>query len=200
VTEADVRPWDVLLIGGASGVGKSTVGARLAHELGIAITGVDDLHTAVRMMTTPEQLPELHYWHTNPAAASMTPTEMVNLHISVSRLLLPAVRAVVAQHVDDASPAIVEGDYLVPEVLDPHPAWKPEVLERVRGVFLHEADVGQVVRNLRRREPAEGDQTGRATVTQVFGRWLRQECRLRSAHSIDVRPLDTAPERILAAL
>ncbi len=194
------RSWDVLLIGGASGVGKSTVGRRLARELGFGVAEVDDLHTAVRSMTTPEQLPVLHHWHTSPAAASMSPQEMVDLHIAVSRLLLPAVRAVVEQHVEDGSPVVLEGDYLVPEVMDPHPAWKAGTLPRVRAVFLDEPDTDQVARNLYRREPDEGDQTGRARVTQVFGRWLRAECVGRPAVSIEVRPLATVAARILSAL
>jgi len=194
------RAWDVLLIGGASGVGKSTAGRRLAHDLGIAVAEVDDLHTAVRTLTTAEQMPVLHYWHTSPAAASMSPQEMVDLHIAVSRLLLPAVRAVIEQHVEDGNPVILEGDYLVPEVVDPHPAWNAGTLPRLRAVFLDEPDTDQVARNLNQREPDEGDQTGRARVTQMFGRWLRAECVGRPAVSIEVRPFATVAARILSAL
>jgi 2-phosphoglycerate kinase len=194
------RPWDVLLIGGASGVGKTTVAGRLARDLGVGVAEVDDLHTAVTTMTTPEQQPLLHHWQTSPAAASMSAEEIVDLHVSVSRLLVPVVRTVCEQHAEDGSPVILEGDYLVPEIMDPRQGWKAGTLERVRAVFLYEPDVDQVVSNLYRREPHAGDQSGRARVTQMFGHWLREECRHRPAASIEVRPLATAPERILAAL
>jgi 2-phosphoglycerate kinase len=116
------RPWDVLLIGGASGVGKTTVAGRLARDLGVGVAEVDDLHTAVTTMTTPEQQPLLHHWQTSPAAASMSAEEIVDLHVSVSRLLVPVVRTVCEQHAEDGSPVILEGDYLVPEIMDPRRA------------------------------------------------------------------------------
>ena len=37
-----VRRWEVLLLGGASGVGKTQVGYRLAHHFAVGITEVDD--------------------------------------------------------------------------------------------------------------------------------------------------------------
>lgn len=194
------RSCDVLLVGGASGVGKTTVAGRLARDLGVAVAEVDDLHTAVTTMTTPEQQPVLHHWRTSPSAASMSPEEIVDLHIRVCRLLVPVVRAVCEQHVEAGSPVVLEGDYLVPEIVDPHPAWTAGVRERVRAVFLYETDVDQIVRNLLRREPGEGDQSGRARVTQMFGRWLSAECQDRPAASIEVRPLATAADRILAWL
>jgi 2-phosphoglycerate kinase len=199
-TTPSERSWDVLLLGGASGVGKSTVGYRLAHQLGMGIAEVDDLHRAVRAMTTPEQQPILHYWHTRPDAMSMPAQQIVELHISVCRLLLPALRAVITQHVEDGRPIVLEGDYLVPEVLDPHEEWAPGHLERVRAVFLDEPDTSQIVRNLYQREQDKGDQSGRARVTQMFAAWLRAECQHRSVPSLPVRPFDTAPDRVLEAL
>ena len=35
-------PWQVLLFGGASGVGKTSVSYRLAQHFGVGITEVDD--------------------------------------------------------------------------------------------------------------------------------------------------------------
>jgi len=36
------RSWDVLLIAGASGVGKTSVSYRIAHHFGVGITEIDD--------------------------------------------------------------------------------------------------------------------------------------------------------------
>jgi 2-phosphoglycerate kinase len=151
-------------------------------------------------MTTPDQQPVLHKWHTSPDAMAMSPTEMIELHIAVCRTLIPAVRTVIAQHVEDGRPIILEGDYLVPEMLDVHHGWDAETLDRVRAVFLYEPDASQVARNLLNREPEEGDQSGRAGVTQLFGTWLRDQCRGRAAVSLGVRPFATAPERVMAAI
>ena len=44
-------PWDVLLIGGAAGTGKTSVSYRLARHFDVGITEVDDIHTA---LSTPD--------------------------------------------------------------------------------------------------------------------------------------------------
>ena len=74
------RRWDVLLIGGGSGTGKTSIGYRLAHHYGVGITEfVDDVVEAVKAMTTPDQQPTLHYWDTHPEPMSWTPQRIVDL-------------------------------------------------------------------------------------------------------------------------
>ncbi len=51
---------EVILIGGAPGVGKTTLGRSLAIKLGITSLTIDDLMTATRAVTTPESHPGLH--------------------------------------------------------------------------------------------------------------------------------------------
>jgi 2-phosphoglycerate kinase len=50
----------VLLLGGASGVGKSMMSYRLARRLGVNLTEIDDIQIALEAATRPEQLPLLH--------------------------------------------------------------------------------------------------------------------------------------------
>lgn len=59
------RPWDVLLVGGVSGVGKSRFVEPLARRLGVGITDVDDIQTVLKTVTAPEQQPLLHFWRTD---------------------------------------------------------------------------------------------------------------------------------------
>src|SRR5258707_14119931 len=60
------RSWQVLLIGGASGVGKTSISYRIANHLGVGITEVDDFQVILERGTTPKQKPTFHYWRTNP--------------------------------------------------------------------------------------------------------------------------------------
>jgi len=48
------RSWQVLLIGGASGSGKTRVSYRLANHFNVGITEVDDFQVILERMTTPE--------------------------------------------------------------------------------------------------------------------------------------------------
>ena len=47
------RTWDVLLIGGTSGSGKTSISYRIAQHFGVSITEVDDFHEMLLHMTTP---------------------------------------------------------------------------------------------------------------------------------------------------
>lgn len=59
-TDALASRFDVILIGGAPGSGKSTLGRALAAALGHGSTSGDDLAIAMRSVTGPEDHPELH--------------------------------------------------------------------------------------------------------------------------------------------
>lgn len=190
------RDWDVLLIGGASGTGKTSVSYALAHRFGVGITEVDDLYIAVEQLTTPAQQPLLHYWQTNPHAVHMTAQEIMDLHIAVCRLLAPAILAVIANHLETDTPIVLEGDYLLPELFV-----APEApfmrTGQVKGVFLFEADEAQIQRNYAAREPDAGDQAGRARVSWLFGRWLQDACLHAGLSALPARPWHTLEDRIM---
>ncbi|MFC7644403.1 hypothetical protein ACFQX6_29650 [Streptosporangium lutulentum] len=86
----------------------------LARHYGIPIVEVDDLVEALQAMTTPEQQPLLHYWRTHPEAARLAPADIVDLQVAVAEALVPAVEAVVGNHLETDTPVIIEGDYLLP--------------------------------------------------------------------------------------
>jgi 2-phosphoglycerate kinase len=179
------RPWDVLLVGGASGTGKTTACRQLARVLDLAVTRVDDLHLTIEA--------------THPGARELSPEQIVQLHVSVGRVMAPAVHAVMADHVECADPLLLEGDYLLPELLRPEGA-VPDHLQRVRGVFLHEPEQRQIEDNLYAREPAAGRQTVRAQVSMLLSRWLRAECERLGVPVVSARPFTSLPDRILAVL
>jgi 2-phosphoglycerate kinase len=193
------RSWDVLLIGGASGTGKTSVSYRLAQHFGIGITEVDDFTVLIKRMTTPEQQPIIHYWDTHSEAMGWTAEQIVDLTISAARVMAVGVEAVIANHLEGNVPIVLEGDSLLPST-----AGQSEFLGyvnngRVRGVWLYE-DEAQIVANYLLREPEAGEQTGRARVSEVFNQWLKQEAERAGVIALAARPWETLFERILAAL
>ena len=84
-----VRAWDVLLIAGPSGAGKTSVSYPLARRFGVALTEVDDLHITALNLTTPEQQPALHYWFTHPEANELPPGRIVELLVDGGGLQWP---------------------------------------------------------------------------------------------------------------
>ncbi|MBI1256060.1 MAG: hypothetical protein GC204_01190 [Chloroflexi bacterium] len=185
------RAWDVLLIGGASGVGKTSVSYRLARHFGCGITEVDDLIQCLKRMTTPEQQPVLHYWDTQPETREWTAEQIVDLTISVCEVVAPGIEAVIDNHLEERVPLVLEGDYLLPLL-----ARK----ERVRGVFLYEPDEAQIVANYLQREPEAGAQHGRAHVSWLLGQWFKAEAERAGAIALPARPWETGLERIIEAI
>src|SRR5205809_7940066 len=107
-------PWDVLLLGGPSGTGKTAVSYRLARHFGIGITEVDDFQVLLERMTTPEQQPVLHFWRTHPDPGTLTAEEIMWQGLEVAGAMTPALEAVIADHLDTKVPIVLEGDFIAP--------------------------------------------------------------------------------------
>jgi 2-phosphoglycerate kinase len=198
--ERPSRCWDVLLMGGPSGTGKSIVSGEVARYFEVNITEVDDISLAVRKMTTPEQQPILHYWDTRTEETEFSPQSILELTVSVGRVLLPALAAVALDHLDCRTATVMEGDYLLPELVPLLSEHDPDLSKRVRCVFLYEPDETQLVRNYSSREPTQEAQTYRAHVSWLYGQWLKAECERLGLPALSPRPWETLLPRILETL
>jgi 2-phosphoglycerate kinase len=194
------RNWDVLLIGGASGVGKTSISYRIAQHFGIGITEADDVHCALMAMTTPEEQPLLHLWDTNPEAHHWPAEKILDHFIQVCQQLMPAYEAVIANHLESSVPLVLEGDYLLP-ALAVQAKFKGFANNgRVRAIFLHEDNHEQIISNYQLREPGSGRQERRARVSWLFSQWLVQEVARVGGTVVHARPWATGFARVLDAL
>lgn len=187
-----VPDWRVLIVGGASGMGKTGVGRALARRYDVPIVEVDDIVEALLAVTRPEHLPEVHFWRTHPEAARQAPASVVERQIAIAEALAPAIEAVVANHVGTDTSVILEGDYVLPGPATPGGP--------VRAVFLHEDDEAQVTANYLRREPEAGPQRHRARVSVLYGRWLAAQARAAGASVVAPRPWDDLADRAAEAV
>jgi 2-phosphoglycerate kinase len=179
----------VVLLAGASGVGKTQVGHRLARRLGAALVEVDDLVVAVQAITTAGTHPVLHQWSVL-RDADMTVDEVVAAQVRLAEALQPAVDAVVAEHVAERTPVVLEGDYLLPGASRPG----------VRTVVLHEDDRDQLVANYAAREPHVPSQQHRADCSLAYGRWLARRAEAVAVPVVPARPWPSVLERVWAAV
>lgn len=194
------RTWEVLLIGGASGSGKTSISYRLAHYFGVGITEADDIHQAIMSMTTPEQQPILHYWNTHPEMRQWSAEQIVQHFLNVCAQMTPAYEAVIANHLETAIPLVLEGDYLLPALAAQSSFGGFANAGRVRGLFIHEEDEEQFVQNYLQREPASGRQEGRARVSWLHSQWLVQQANATGCIVVNARPWENSFERILESL
>lgn len=194
------RAWDILLIGGASGVGKSSVSYRAARHFGVGIVEVDDFQVVLELLTTPETQPAFHFWRTHPDPGSLTAEEIVQQAIAYGQAMMPALEAVIANHLETARPTVIEGDFILPALAALSQFGQYANNGRVRGVFIDEQDEAQIAANYLAREPENGPQEKRARVSWLYNRWLKQEAGRLGLLSLPARPWDTLFERLVEAL
>ncbi|MFJ2130267.1 hypothetical protein ACIO8F_33075 [Streptomyces sp. NPDC087228] len=192
--------WDILLLGGASGVGKSRVALQLAADAQGFVVEFDDVVSAVEAMTTAEHHPAVHHFDDIPDTAQLAVEQVLNLQIATARALEPAVLGVVRNRLTVDVPAVIEGDYLTPAAAVAAINEGSASGRRVRAVFLHEEDPERITANYASREPGSGVQRHRARVSVAYSRWLGDQARPHALPVVACRPWDTLAARIGRAL
>jgi 2-phosphoglycerate kinase len=190
----------VLLIGGASGSGKTSISYRLAHHFGIGITEADDIYCALTSMITAEQQPILHALNFDPRQNPLSAQELLERFLALCEHLAPAYEAVIANHLEGNVPLILEGDYFMPSLAAKADFGGFPNDGRVRGVFLHEEDEEQFVRNYLRREPESGRQEKRARISWLHSQWIAQQAGATGSIVLPARPWESGFERVLEKL
>ncbi|MBX3052388.1 MAG: hypothetical protein KF753_12970 [Caldilineaceae bacterium] len=207
-----IPAWQVLLIGGGSATGKSTVAQSLVKKIGISHLLVDDLRIAVQAVTTPAQMPALHYFLTVEDATALSAEAFTDGLIGVGQALIPALREVISHHV--AVPAvgrvIVEGDGILPEFVnnlalaDVNGRALMDVETKVRAVFIYEEEEEQLLGNFTAR--SRGSEHAPSTEQRryvhsiwQFGQRVKADAERFGQPVVCARPFDTLAQRILAA-
>jgi 2-phosphoglycerate kinase len=188
------RSWDVLLIGGASGVGKSSISYRLAHSYNVGITEVDDFQVILERMTTPEQYPVLHFWRTHSdETRQMDGDQQLAIMINYSQVMSVALEHVIANHLESQTPIVFEGDYIPPSLAVLPVYGKIPAQGRVRALIVVEEDEQQILRNYCEREG--GMQAERAHISWLHSKWLQEEATRLGVPTLAARPWETVFER-----
>jgi 2-phosphoglycerate kinase len=188
----------VLLLGGASGVGKSQISRQLARHFDAEIIPVDDIYLALERMTTPEQYPELHRWRLNPEQVlGFDDEEMLEHTLGCAAVVTEALEPVIAEHLESSDAAVFDGDFLLPS-LAARPSFGDVPADgRLRALFLLE-DEEQLGLNFHAREGQE--QARRARAAWRYNEHLRHECERLDIPAIPARPWDTVVERAIDAV
>jgi 2-phosphoglycerate kinase len=191
--------WRVLLLGGASGVGKTSVSYRLARHFGVGLVEVDDFQAVLERMTTPEEQPELHFWRTRRDEWLRLDEEGRLAHtLRYGAVMADALEPVVANHLEGETPIVLEGDFILPSLAVRGSYREAAADGRVRAVFLYEQDEAQIARNYAAREGRE--QAGRARASWRYSEWLRSEAARLRLPAVAARPWDTVLARCIAAI
>jgi 2-phosphoglycerate kinase len=110
----------VVLIGGATGSGKSRVATEVAHRLGITrVTSTDVIRQTMRAFFSEEFMPSIHYssFEAGDAFAGDWPDRVLGGFLDQTRNVLVGVRAAVARALHEGLSMVIEGVHLVPGML-----------------------------------------------------------------------------------
>ncbi|HKY53122.1 MAG TPA: hypothetical protein VJM08_02400 [Anaerolineales bacterium] len=114
----NVKNMNVFLIGGAPGVGKTTLGRALAAKLGSASVSIDDLMMVAQAVTTPETHPGLHIMNKMPHVEYFTNSSVDQLQADANmqhEAAWPFVKSLILKHATwDPSPIVIDGWHLRP--------------------------------------------------------------------------------------
>lgn len=193
------RPWQVLLLGGASGVGKTSVSYRLARHYDAGLTEIDDFQVILEHMTDPDQYPVFHYWRTHTEEAlCMDEEAQLAFFRRYASALEDALALVVANHIETRMPIVLEGDFVLPSLAVRDTYGEEPSGGQVRAVFLYEEDEAQIGRNYLRRDGCPQPQ--RARTSWRVNTWLQAEARRLGLPTVPARPWETVLERVVAAV
>ena len=200
------QPWIVLLLGGPSGIGKTTVEAAIGRQFGISWLQVDDLRLALQCSRAmlPERGSEaLSFFDDTPGVWSLPPQRLRDALIEVGRVLEPAVEIVVANHVDTEAPVVIEGDGLLPSFIARSEIAQRARDGRVRAVMLIEPGARRLLANMQTRGRGltgrtEADLRTEARAKWLHGQWLAAEARRHGLPVLEVRPWETLVDRTVA--
>jgi len=186
------RNWDILIIGGASGSGKTSISRPLSQLYGVDLVRVDDFQYLLEAIISPEMIPTLHYWKIEPNWRNESVEWVVERLKGVSQAWTPGLRAVIKNRLEESIPMILEGDFILPELSVPFDN------PRIKTIFVHEPSREQILQNYFSREGEH--QAHRADISHVFGNWLKENCKKHNIPVVESRPWDNLMERVASEI
>lgn len=185
--------WTVLLVGGSSGIGKTQLTKELAKIYDTKIIEADDISCAAKALTTAETHPALHYWISDIDWRTAGVHGNVEWLSRVSDELSLALKAIVDIHVEEASPVIIEGDFISPELAASFDT------SEVKSIYVYESDHAQIVDNYLQREGG-ALQEFRASISAKYGDKLKTTCQEYNLNIVESRPWDSLISRAIESI
>lgn len=185
----------VLMLGGATGTGKSSLATELAYRLGISrITSTDVVRQVMRAFFAPGLMPALHYSSFEAGAGLKMPMpdpeqddRALYGFIQQAEQVAVGAAAVVERAVLEGLSTVVEGVHLVPGLVEPPPGHDATIVNVMLAIEDEEAHQSHFVA----RDSASGGARALERYLQHFGEIRRiQDYLLGRAQRMNVPVVD----------
>jgi 2-phosphoglycerate kinase len=115
----------IILVGGATGTGKSTIATEVAYRLGITrVTSTDFVRQTMRALFSPELMPTIHQSSYDAGTPLHSAEEeevdpLIHGFLDQTRHVLVGVKAAIDRALEEGWSMVLEGVHLVPGMLPP---------------------------------------------------------------------------------
>lgn len=195
------------MLGGSSGIGKTRLARALGTHMETPWLQVDDLRLALQYshVILPQHTEDLYFFADTKQIWQRPAEQLLAGLIATSEVLSPAIEIVIANHIDTAAPLIVEGDNILPSLLE-RPLLRQYVLAGLlQVVFLVESQEAVIQANIEGRARGTTLQSTQELQTEartkwLYGQWLSTEAQRLNIPIVEARPWVTLVDRVTSTL
>lgn len=195
---------DIILIGGAPTVGKSTLAKLLAQHLGVPLISTDDLREELRNKTTRAEAPKLFdpegFDTAEKYLNEFSPEQIVALERDQGAAVWPAIKKIISE---SETGLVIEGISILPHLITEDFSHQ----ENIKPIFLFDEDFDRIRHTVFTRgiwddahTYSDGVKEKEVEWAQLFGHKLKEEVEQYNYPWIAVTKSDEDISRILAVL
>jgi 2-phosphoglycerate kinase len=188
----ELNDWQVLIIGGCSGVGKSHLARQLAEKYKVPLLEMDDIRIALQQLVDCEQYPALFSLYDDSEYRSkLNEKEFVHKQLAVAEVVWKALEVLLSKHIRLNERVIIEGDCIIPNAL------VSRDLGGIETLFIYDdLDMIKSRQKLRNRpgNPVEHEEID-ALFSYTHGEALREQATTNKFNTVKASPIDSLFDR-----
>ena len=199
------RDWTILLIGGGSATGKSTLAKALAAHFDLQYIDADLFYMVLRRSVPPKDAP-LRLQQLDEAYWAGPIRDLLHDQDEARDFVCRSLEVVVAQQYRAAKPSVLEGSWLSPSFARQRTYDGFDTGDSLRSIFLHEPDSARIEERRRRRANPWDRRFDPAVMRNIedlrrcIGANLKQEAEALGLPVLRSRPFNSLLDRALSAL
>lgn len=181
----------IVLIGGASGTGKTVLGNELSKRLRIPLMQADDIRIAMQVAERHNRNAIVNFFKHKNHFKAYSARQLSKFHEKVSGEVCCAIQEIVMHHHLTNLPVIIEGDDLIPQFLKK----ATRIHKSIKAFVLHQPDEDSLRESIIRRNRNMNNPVIRETSIRLA---IEDNRRIAiKARSLDVRLIPVRPIREL---